>query len=74
MATASVAQGSGVDFRAIAETIVSTKFRFDPLGLVSGYKSYLIYSGLAAKSDAELAGMGLTRHDIPRVAAEALRR
>ena len=72
MATVTAAQGSGVDFRAIAESIVSTRFNFDPLGLVSGYKSYLIYSDLSAKSDEELAEMGLTRQDIPRVAIEAV--
>jgi len=62
-----------ISFRDIADTIAPNGRRFDPLGLVSGYKSYLVYSALAAKSDTDLAAMGLARADVPRVALEAIR-
>ncbi|NIL96743.1 MAG: hypothetical protein GTO62_06280, partial [Planctomycetales bacterium] len=55
----------------IAEALAPRAFRFDPFGLVSGYRAYLIYTGLAAKSNSELAKLGITRRDIPRIAAEA---
>lgn len=63
--------GTGIDFRALAETVAPGRIRFDPLGFVSGYKAYQIYTGLSAKSDADLAGMGLTRADLPHVAMSA---
>jgi len=44
----------------------------DPFGIASGYRAYAIYSTLEAKSDDELAAMGLKRTDLPRVAAKAL--
>lgn len=67
MTIASLAHPS-VDLQSLVESIAPRKIRFDPLGLVSGYKAYLVYSGLAAKSDAELDALGLTRADLPRVA------
>lgn len=70
MTSATVAQ-SGIDLRRIAEALAPGAFRFDPFGVVSGYKAYLIYTGLAAKSDPELAALGLTRSDLPRVALQA---
>ncbi len=62
----------GFDLRAIAETLAPGSFRFDPFGLVSGYKAYLIYTGLAAKSDGELAKLGLSRKDLPHAAMQAV--
>ncbi|SLN64178.1 hypothetical protein ROJ8625_03253 [Roseivivax jejudonensis] len=56
----------------IVSAIAPRKFKFDPLGLVSGYRSYTIYTRLAAKSDAELAELGIARTDLPRVAMEAV--
>lgn len=70
MSTAAAVQ-SGFDPRRIAEALAPGTFRFDPLGIVSGYKAYLIYTGLAAKSDKELAAMRLDRRDLPRVAMDA---
>ncbi|MDU8941788.1 hypothetical protein [Ovoidimarina sediminis] len=67
-----VAARQGVDIRAIANAFAPGAFRVDPLGLVSGFKAYLIYSALAAKSDAELAAMGLKRETLGRTAMEAV--
>lgn len=62
---------AGIDLRAIAASFAPGSFRFDPFGLVSGYKAYLIYTGLDAKSDSELAEIGLSRRDLPRAAMTA---
>lgn len=59
------------DFGTVARTFAPGSFTFDPFGLVSGYKAYLIYTGLSARSDSELADMGIERTDVPRVAFEA---
>ena len=61
----------GIDFGAIASTFAPGAFRRDPFGLVSGYKAYLIFTGLDSKSDAELGQMGLTRSDLSRTAMQA---
>ena len=42
---------------------------FDPLGIAAGMRAYRIYATLDAKSDAELAELGLARTDAPRAAA-----
>lgn len=70
MSTATVAQ-SGIDLRRIADALAPGAIRFDPLGIVSGYKAYQIYTGLAAKSDTELAALGLDRTELPRFAMKA---
>jgi hypothetical protein len=44
---------------------------FDPFGIVSGFRAYRIYSDLDAKSDAELARIGLDRTTIARAAFDA---
>ncbi|MBT8457630.1 MAG: hypothetical protein HKO95_16725 [Rhodobacteraceae bacterium] len=67
-----VTASQGVDIRAIANAFAPGTFRFDPLGMVSGFKAYLIYSALAAKSDTELAAMGLKRETLGRTAMEAV--
>lgn len=67
-----VAIPNGLNLRAIAEAIVPGRINFDPLGFVSGYKAYQIYTALDAKSDAELAALGLKRVDLPRVAVSAV--
>ncbi|MCG6901269.1 MAG: hypothetical protein LJE68_01175 [Rhodobacter sp.] len=41
-------------------------------GLTSGYQAYRTYERLSRKNDSELAAIGLTRADLPRVAAEEL--
>lgn len=70
MSTATYA-GSGIDLRALASAFAPGPVRFDPLGLVSGYKAYSIYTALTSKSDAELARLGLEREDLPRAAMDA---
>jgi hypothetical protein len=62
----------GIDLRAIADAVAPRPVRFDPLGLVSGFKAYQIYTALAAKTDAELSQIGLVRSDLPRVAMTAI--
>lgn len=62
---------NGIDLRRIAGALAPGAFRFDPLGFVSGYKAYQIYTGLAAKSEQELASLGLTREELPRFAMRA---
>jgi len=68
---------SGINLGAIVKAIAPAPIRFDPFGIMSGYKAYDIYSSLDAKSDAELAAMGLDRAALPAVAMagaeEALR-
>lgn len=44
----------------------------DPLGLMGGWRAYVVYKELDRKTDAELKGLGLTRADIARVAFEAI--
>jgi hypothetical protein len=43
----------------------------DPFGIVSGFRAYRIYSDLDAKSDRELARIGLDRATIARAAIDA---
>ncbi len=70
--TVATAIPNGINLRGVADALAPGAFRFDPLGLVSGYKAYLIYTGLAAKSDEELTLLGLHRTELPRVAIEAV--
>jgi uncharacterized protein YjiS (DUF1127 family) len=44
----------------------------DPLGLMGGWRAYVVYKELDRKSDAELNALGLSRTDIARVAFEAI--
>ena len=67
-----VAIPQGINLRAIAEAIIPGQINFDPLGLVSGYKAYQIFTALDAKSDAQLSALGLKRVDLPRVAIGAV--
>ena len=41
-------------------------------GMIPGYRAYLAYTFLNAKSDEELAELGLDRSDIGRVAMSAV--
>jgi hypothetical protein len=50
------------------------KARFDPFGIVSGFKAYWIYSDLAERSDAQLAAMGMERCDLAHIAIEKAQR
>lgn len=75
--TAAAVATTSFDLGRIAEAFAPGRFTLDPFGLVSGYKAYLIYTGLATKSEEEIAAMGLKRQDLPRIAmtaAKALRR
>lgn len=67
MSAATLSQ-NGIDLQSIAQALAPGKIRFDPLGMISGYKAYLIYTGLAAKSDQELEKLGLTRAELPKTA------
>jgi uncharacterized protein YjiS (DUF1127 family) len=58
--------------RKLVEAIAPTPGRFDPLGLVSGYRAYLVHARLDAMDDAQLSAIGLTRADVPRAAMEAV--
>ncbi len=62
----------GLDFLAIARTFTPAPIRFDPFGIVTGYKAFQIYTGLEAKSDRDLAAMGIARRDLPQVAMKAV--
>ena len=50
------------------------KTRFDPFGIVSGFKAYWIYSDLTERSDAELSAMGIERSDLAHIAIEKAER
>lgn len=57
----------------LCETVAEffcTPIRFDPLGIVSGLRAYRIYTYLSARSDSELAQMGLKREEIVRTAMD----
>lgn len=54
-------------------SIVPGGIKRDPLGFVSGYRAYAIYTRLASLSDTTLAGMSIDRRDLPRVAMDAAR-
>lgn len=56
----------------IVSAVAPMRFLRDPFGFVSGYRAYLVYTHLAAKSDDELAALGLTRTDLPRAAMTAV--
>ena len=72
MSVAASARG-GIDFQAIADAIAPRRVKRDPLGLAAGFRAYRIYSELDAKSDTELAHLGLSRRDLARAAFEAIR-
>ncbi len=55
----------------VLASIAPARIRFDPLGLASGFRAYSIYTYLNARSDAELAMLGIGRADVARVAVEA---
>lgn len=69
--TTAILNKPALDLRKLAGRGSPRVGRFDPFGLVTGYKAYRIYEELAWKTDAELAELGLTRADLPRVAFDA---
>lgn len=70
MVTANVTTHSG--YHAAPTTPLVAKR--DPLGLVAGWRAYMVWRDLSSLSDAELAARGLTRRDIPqRARAEIFR-
>lgn len=71
--TVSAANPRAVDFRALVDAIAPRRWNFEVFGLAAGWRGYRVYTALAAKSDAELAAMGLSRADLPRAAAEAMK-
>lgn len=52
--------------------IAPARFKFDPLGLVSGYRAFLIWMHFNAMDDNELAALGLKRSDIARLASRSI--
>jgi hypothetical protein len=52
----------------IISAVAPKRFLRDPFGFVSGYRAYLVYTHLNAKSEAELTVLNLNRSDLPRVA------
>lgn len=60
------------DFAGIARRLVPARRSRDRFGIFAGYRAYLVYQALEAKSDAELAALGLRRDDIARAAFAAI--
>jgi uncharacterized protein YjiS (DUF1127 family) len=58
--------------RDIVGAIAPRRAKFDLFGLAAGYRAYLVYSRLSVQTEEELAQLGLTRADVPRVAMEAI--
>jgi hypothetical protein len=56
----------------IIAAVAPKRFLRDPFGFFSGYRAYLVYTHLSAKSDAELADLDLERTELPRVAMSAI--
>lgn len=52
--------------------ISPTPSKFDPFGLVSGYKAYRVWQHLDAMDDHQLSALGISRADVPRLAAEQI--
>ncbi len=53
--------------------IAAATGRFDPLGIVTGFRIYRVYTYLSQRSDVELHEMGIARDDIPQVAMKMVR-
>jgi hypothetical protein len=72
-----VQNGFGFGFDAAPNSAakpLQRKTRFDPFGIVSGFKAYWIYTDLAERSDAELSAMGIERSDLAHIAIEKAER
>lgn len=52
--------------------IAPASIKFDPLGLVSGYKAYRVWQHLSDMDDQQLAAHGISRSEIPRLAAQSI--
>lgn len=70
MTTAETTAARSSKLDDILDVIRSVRFSRDPFGLVSGFRSYQLYTSLNAKSDFELAELNLSRSDLARVAVE----
>ncbi len=68
-----IAMHHGMSLSQLATRLAPRRTKVDPLGIVSGYRAYVIYTRLSSLSDEELADLGLTRDDLPRAAMEAVR-
>lgn len=60
------------DLTEVINAVAPKRFLRDPFGLVSGYRAYLVYTHLAAKSDAELKNLGLSRDMLARTAMQVV--
>lgn len=69
--TTAVLTPSG-DLLTLIEEVAPKRFSYDFLGLLSGYRAYQVYTHLRAMSDAELAALGVRRHDLARLAMETV--
>ena len=58
----------GLSLRAVVHAVASFRLPADPLGLSYGFNAYQAYTALDAKSDAQLAAIGLNRSDVARAA------
>ena len=59
--------------RDLIDAIAPKRFLADPFGLASGYRTYLLYTYLSARTDAELADLGISdRTFLPRIAMSAV--
>lgn len=64
--------GRAPDLTALIDAVAPQRFPRDPLGILSGYRAYLVHASLSVKSDAELAALGVRRKDLPRLAMEVV--
>lgn len=74
MAISAAYDAQSVRLQDIIAAIAPKRSGFDPLGLVSGYRAYLVFTHLNAKTDSELAAIGLKRADIAKVAIGTISR
>jgi hypothetical protein len=64
--------GRSPDLTALIDAVAPRRFPRDPLGILGGYRAYLVYTSLSAKGDDELAAHGVSRKDVPRLAMEVV--
>ena len=69
---ASSHSATAADLAALINAVAPKRFLRDPFGLVSGYRAYLVYTHLAAKSDSELAALGVGRDTLAQTAMKVV--
>jgi uncharacterized protein YjiS (DUF1127 family) len=58
------------DLTSFFKSLLPTK-AVDPFGIFAGFRAYRMFQDLDAKTDRELAELGIERGDIARVAMDA---